>query len=153
VFDLYNRLAGFVSVFVTELQQHFARAASPPRWILFIGHATSVIRPVQAWLGDWNISFLAACCSITVLDCKTVAQTSLAEGDVVSADGDWIPRVLGGGDHLKDGLLQGCGFEYVKFEDGKVCHRCILQVAHIIDCGVTSTFGAFLSDQVAAGGP
>ena len=143
--ELYNRLAGFVSAFVTELQRHFARAASPHKRILFVGHAATVIGLVQAWLGDRNVSFLAGCCSITVLDRKAVVQTSSAEGDGVGADGDWIPRVLGSCDHLKDGVQRGWRLEYVKFEDGTVSHRCILQVAHFTNCGVTSTFGALLS--------
>jgi hypothetical protein len=143
--ELYNRLAGFVSVFVTELQRHFARAASPHKRILFVGHAATVIGLVQAWLGDRNVSFLAGCCSITVLERKAVALTSSVEGDVVGTDGDWIKRVLGGGNHLKDGLRRGWCFERLKLKDGKVRHRCILQVAHIIDCGVILTFGALLS--------
>jgi transcription factor C subunit 7 len=140
---LFNRLAGFVSVFVPEFQRRFACAASPHKRIMFVGHAASVIGLAQAWLGDRNVSFQAACCSMPVLDRKAVTQTSSAEGDAVDAGGDWTARVLGNGDHLKDGLLRGWGFENITLEDGKVSHRCILQVAHIIDLGITSTFGAY----------
>ncbi|KAH9982390.1 histidine phosphatase superfamily [Lactifluus volemus] len=117
---LLDRLTGFVSVFVPEIHRRFTGAAAHKR-ILFVGHAATVIGLTQAWVGDRNLSFRAACCSLTVLDRKAVvARAPSRESAVVGgAGGDWTPRILGGGDHLKDGLLRDWGFEDVRMADGE----------------------------------
>jgi transcription factor C subunit 7 len=118
---LLDRLTGFVSVFVPEIHRRFTGAAAHKR-ILFVGHAATVIGLTQAWVGDRNLSFRAACCSLTVLDRKAVvARAPSRESAVVGgAGGDWTPRILGGGDHLKDGLLRDWGFEDIRMADGEV---------------------------------
>jgi transcription factor C subunit 7 len=129
---LQDRLAGFVSAFVPEVQRRFA-GATAHKQILFVGHAATVIGLARAWVGDRSISFRAACCSITVLDRKAVTHASIEEGAVVGAGGaggDWTPRILGGGDHLKDGLQRDWGLEDVVIADGKVSHCRILRIAH-----------------------
>lgn len=139
-----DRLAGFVSVFVPEVQQRFV--ATPHKRILFVGHAATVIALACALVGDRNLSFRPACCSITVLDRKAVAQGNPASDAVGGGDGGcggWTPRILGGGDHLKDGLQRDWGFEDVRIADGKVSGQ-----AHFANCrprNLTSAFGLALT--------
>lgn len=118
---LLDRLTGFVSVFKPEIQRRFTDSEAHKR-IVFIGHAATVIALTQVWVGDRNISFRAACCSLTVLDRKAVvAQAPFTESVVVGGAGsDWMPRMLGSGDHLKDGLLRDWGLEDIQMVDGEV---------------------------------
>ncbi|KAI0257636.1 histidine phosphatase superfamily [Lactifluus subvellereus] len=112
---VHDRLAGFVSAFVPEVRRRFA--AAPHKRILFVGHAATVIALARSFVGDRNLSFRAACCSITVLDRKAAAQGDSAQD---AGGGGWTPRILGGGGHLKDGLQRDWGFEDVEIADGKV---------------------------------
>jgi transcription factor C subunit 7 len=149
---LLDRLTGFVSVFVPEIHRRFTGSAAHKR-ILFVGHAATVIGLAQAWVGDRNISFRAACCSLTVLDCKSVAaQAPSTKSAVVGgAGGDWTVRILGGGDHLKEGLQRDWGLEDIQMANGEVS-----QSPYFADCPsfnlvLTWTFGtlAFLAGDQA----
>ena len=106
---LYERIEGFLNVFLPEVQRRFS---GRHRRILLVGHAATVIVLAQKLLGE-RISFRAACCSLTVLDRKV--------GDAVPpVVGGWTARSLGGGSHLKDGLQRLWGLEDIHFADGKV---------------------------------
>ena len=112
---LHDRIAGFVDVFVPEVQRRFV---GKHKRILLVSHAATVIALTRELVGDRDLSFKAACCSITVLDRKAAA----AEGDPVlpAVVGDWAVRLLGDGSHLKDGLLRAWGFEDAVLENGEV---------------------------------
>jgi transcription factor C subunit 7 len=106
---LHDRVGGFLTVFLPEVQRRFA---GTHRRILLVSHAATVIILAQELLGE-RISFRAACCSLTVLDRKV--------GDAVPlVGGGWTARSLGDASHLKDGPQRDWGLEDIHFEDGKV---------------------------------
>ena len=150
---LLDRLTGFVSVFVPEIQRCFTGAAAHKR-ILFVGHAATVIGLAQAWVGDRNVSFRPACCSLTVLDRKAVvAQAPSPVSAVVGgAGGDWMPRILGGGDHLKDGLQRDWGFEDIPIADGEVSQSPYFADFPSFDSVLTWTFGTLTASGFLADG-
>jgi transcription factor C subunit 7 len=113
---LHDRIAGFVTVFVPEVQRRFS---GKHKRILLVGHAATVIALARELVGDRALSFRAACCSITVLDHKVAA---VAERDMVppAVDGSWTVRLLADGSHLKDGLQRTWGFEDAVLLDGEV---------------------------------
>ncbi|KAI0002099.1 phosphoglycerate mutase-like protein [Russula vinacea] len=104
---LHDRLSGFLSALIPEVQRRFAGAH---KRILLVGHAATVVALARELVGDRSLSFQAACCSLTVLDRK----------DAVAGVGGWTVKVLGDGSHLKDGLLRGWGFEDAAIEKGVV---------------------------------
>ena len=108
---MHDRLAGFLAVFVPEVQR---RSAGTHRRILLVSHAATVIALTQELVGKRTLSFRAACCSLSVLDRKVGDATQLA------AVGGWTARVLGDGSHLKDGPQRDWGFEDIQIADGKV---------------------------------
>ena len=106
---MYDRIEGFLTVLLPEIQRRFA---GKHRRILLVGHAATVIVLAQKLMGE-RISFRAACCSLTVLDRKV--------GDAVPpVVGGWTARVLGDGNHLKDGAQRDWGLEDIQVADGKV---------------------------------
>jgi len=105
---LYDRIQGFLAVFLAELQRRFS---GTHKRILLVGHAATVIVLAQQLMGE-RISFRAACCSITVLDRKV--------GDAKPLVGGWTARLLGDGSHLKDGAQRDWGLEDIHLADGKV---------------------------------
>jgi len=108
---LHDRVAGFLAVFVPEVQRRFA---GTHRRILLVSHAATVIALARELVGERSLSFRAACCSLSVLDRKVGDAAQLA---VV---GGWTARVLGDGSHLKDGPQRDWGFEDIQIADGKV---------------------------------
>ena len=115
---LHDRAAGFLNVFVPEIERRFA---GKHKRILLVSHAATVIALTRSLVGDRDLSFRAACCSITVLDSKVAAA---AEGDAVTVPpavvGGWAVRLLADGGHLKDGLQRAWGFEDVVLVNGEV---------------------------------
>ncbi|KAH9969046.1 histidine phosphatase superfamily [Russula dissimulans] len=114
---LHDRLAGFVTVFVPEIQRRFSAAAH--KRILLVSHAATVVALTRELVGDRALSFRAACCSITV-----VVRKDAPAGDSAprprTVVGDWTARLLGHGDHLKDGLQRPWGFQDAMITDGEV---------------------------------
>ncbi|KAH9064302.1 hypothetical protein EDB87DRAFT_1680954 [Lactarius vividus] len=108
---LHDRIAGFLAVFVPEVQRRFRGAH---KRILLVSHAATVIALARELVGERSLSFRAACCSLTVLDRKVGDAAQLA---VV---GGWTARVLSDGSHLKDGAQRDWGFEDIAIADGKV---------------------------------
>ncbi|KAI0307729.1 histidine phosphatase superfamily [Multifurca ochricompacta] len=108
---VHDRLAGFLTVFVPEVQRRFAGVH---KRILLVSHAATVIALTRELVGNRSLSFRAACCSLTTLDRKVggSAQRTVA--------GDWTVRVLGDGSHLKDGPQRDWGFEDIEIADGEV---------------------------------
>lgn len=113
---LHDRAAGFLNVFVPEIERRFT---GKHKRILLVSHAATVIALTRELVGDRDLSFRVACCSITVLDSKVAAA---AEGDTVppAVVGGWAVRLLADGSHLKGGLQRDWGFEDAVFVDGEV---------------------------------
>jgi hypothetical protein len=114
---LHDRVAGCLTVLVPEVQRRFAGAH---KRILLVSHAATVIALARELVGDRDLSFRAACCSLTVLDRNKDAAAATAQGAVI---GGWSAILLGGGEHLKDGLQRAWGFPDVPIADGKVSGR------------------------------
>ncbi|KAI9445278.1 histidine phosphatase superfamily [Lactarius indigo] len=108
---LHDRIAGFLAIFVPEVQRRFSGAH---KRILLVSHAATVIALTRELVGERSLSFRAACCSLTVLDRKAGDAAQLA---VV---GGWNAMVLSDGSHLKDGAQRDWGFEDIAIADGKV---------------------------------
>lgn len=114
---LHDRAAGCLTVLVPEVQRRFAGAH---KRILLVSHAATIIALARELVGDRDLSYRAACCSLTVLDRNRDAAATTARGAVV---GGWTAILLGGGEHLKDGLQRAWGFPDVPIADGKVSGR------------------------------
>jgi len=104
---LHDRLAGFITDFVPEVQRRFSGAHDR---VLFITHAGTAIALTRELIGDRGLMFPVACCSLTVVDRKDAAATDLWPTIV----GDWTPRLLGDCTHLKDGPQRAWGFHMLK---------------------------------------
>jgi transcription factor C subunit 7 len=134
---LHDRLAGFLSVLIPEVQRRFAGVH---KRILLVSHAATVIALARELVGDRSLSFRAACCSLTVLDRKDATGGDSARGTVV---GGWTARLLGDGRHLKDGLQRAWGFQDTTITDGEVS---VVATANLLECdiGLTLTRPTFL---------
>jgi len=108
---LHDRLAGFLSVLIPEVQRRFAGVH---KRILLVSHAATVAALARELVGDRNLSFQVACCSLTVLDRKDAVAEESAQRKAI---GNWRTRLLGDGRHLKDGLQRAWGFM-----DGAIAH-------------------------------
>ncbi|KAH9042337.1 histidine phosphatase superfamily [Lactarius hengduanensis] len=102
---LHDRIAGFLTVFVPEVQRRFSGAH---KRILLVSHAATVIALARELVGERSLSFRAACCSLTA----TLQQLAVVGG--------WTARVLSDGSHLKDGAQRDWGFEDIAIADGQV---------------------------------
>jgi len=113
---VHDRVAGFLSVFVPEVQRRFG---GQHKRILLVSHAATAIALARELVGNRDLSFQVACCSLTVLDRKvaTAAEGDLAPSAVV---GGWTATLLGDGSHLKDGLQRAWGMEAIVIVDGEV---------------------------------
>lgn len=111
---LHDRLAGFLSVLIPEVQRRFAGAH---KRILLVSHAATVAALAHELVGDRNLSFRVACCSLTVLDRKDAVA---GESTQRTAIGDWRVRLLGDGRHLKDGPQRAWGFMDAPISEGEV---------------------------------
>lgn len=108
---LHDRVAGFLTVFVPEVQRRFS---GTHRRILLVSHAATTIALTRELVGERSLSFRAACCSLTVLDRK------VGDAAQIAVVGGWTARVLADGSHLKDGPQRDWGFEDIVIADGKV---------------------------------
>jgi len=104
VVALHDRLAGFLTVLIPEVQRRFAGVH---KRILLVSHAATVIALARELVNNRDLSFRAACCSLTILDHNDVVAGDSARPAII---GDWTARLLGGGEHLKDGLQRAWGF-------------------------------------------
>jgi transcription factor C subunit 7 len=111
---LHDRLADFLTVLIPEVQRRFAGVH---RRILLVSHAATVAALVRGLVGDRNLSFQIACCSLTVLDSKDAVVGVSAQRRAI---GNWRPRLLGDGTHLKDGLQRSWAFKDAAIADGEV---------------------------------
>jgi transcription factor C subunit 7 len=111
---LHDRLAGFLTVLVPEVQRRFAGVH---KRILLVSHAATVIALARELVGDRSLLFRAACCSLTVVDRKDATAGESARRTVV---GGWSARLLGDGGHLKGGLQRAWGFQDARIVDGEV---------------------------------
>ncbi|KAI9453997.1 histidine phosphatase superfamily [Russula earlei] len=110
---LHDRLAGFLNVFVPELQR---RLPAAHRRILLVSHAATIIALTRELVGDRNLLFQVACCSLTSLDRKDHAAGDSTPLEV----GNWTARLLGDGTHLKEGLQRPWGFRDLAITNGEV---------------------------------
>jgi transcription factor C subunit 7 len=111
---LHDRLAGFLSVLIPEVQRRFAGVH---KRILLVSHAATVAALARELVGDRNLSFQVACCSLTVLDRKDAVAEESAQRKAI---GNWRTRLLGDGRHLKDGLQRAWGFMDGAIANGEV---------------------------------
>jgi transcription factor C subunit 7 len=111
---IHDRVGGFLTVFVPEVQRRFG---GQHKRILLVSHAATVVVLARELVGDRDLLFRVGCCSLSVLDRK-VAPASEGESPPPTVVGGWAARLLGGGDHLKDGLLRAWGFEDAVIADG-----------------------------------
>jgi transcription factor C subunit 7 len=114
VVALHDRLAGFLTVLIPEVQRRFAGVH---KRILLVGHAATVAGLAHELVGDRNLSFRVACCSLTVLDRKDAVAGKSSQRTAI---GNWRVRLLGDGGHLKDGLQRAWGFMDAAIADGEV---------------------------------
>jgi transcription factor C subunit 7 len=114
VVALHDRLAGFLTVLIPEVQHRFAGVH---KRILLVSHAATVAALARELVGDRNLSFQVACCSLTVLDHKDAVVREPAQRRAI---GNWGARLLGDGTHLKDGLQRAWGFKDAAIADGEV---------------------------------
>jgi transcription factor C subunit 7 len=121
---LHDRLAGFVTALVPEVQRRYAGVH---KRILLVSHAATVIALARELIGDRGVSFQAACCSLTVLDHKDAGAGDSARRAVV---GGWTARHLGDGGHLKDGLQRPWGFSDAAIVDGVS----VIATANLLEC-------------------
>jgi len=111
---LHDRLSGFLSVLIPEVQRRFAGVH---KRILLVSHAATVAALARELVGDRNLSFRVACCSLTVLDRNDAVVGESAQRTVI---GNWKARLLGDGGHLKDGPQRAWGFMDAAIADGEV---------------------------------
>ena len=111
---LHDRLAGFLSVLIPEVQRRFAGVH---KRIVLVTHAATVAALARELIGDRNLSFRVACCSLTVLDRKDGVSGESAKRTAI---GNWKVRLLGDGRHLKDGPQRAWGFMDAAISDGEV---------------------------------
>ena len=124
---IHDRAGGFLTVLVPEVQRRFG---GQHKRILLVSHAATIVVLARELVGNRDLSFRVGCCSLTVLDHKV---TPASEGDtpLPTVVGGWTARLLGGGDHLKDGLLRAWGFEDAVIADGgEVQFLCSCSVAY-----------------------
>jgi transcription factor C subunit 7 len=127
---LHDRLAGFLAAFVPEVHRRFAGAH---KRILLLSHAATVLALAHELVGDRELSFRAACCSLTVLDRKGAAAE--AAGDSAARHtvrGGWTASLLADGGHLKDGSQRAWGFEDVQIKDGEVSVAAICEYSILV---------------------
>jgi transcription factor C subunit 7 len=136
---LHNRLAGFLTVLIPEVQRRFDGVH---KRILLVSHAAPVVALARELLGDRELSFRAACCSLTVLDRKDAIAGDSPRPVVI---GDWTPRILGDGGHLKDGLQRAWGFMDAAIADGEVS---VIITANSFRCDIGLDSHARLFAQV-----
>jgi len=113
---LYRRIAGFLTVFVPEVQQRFSAVH---KRVLLVSHAATVIALARELVGDRGLRFRARCCSLTVLDRKATPVGNSASAGPTAIVGDWTARLLGDDTHLKDGKQRPWGVPDVKTADGE----------------------------------
>ena len=124
---LHDRLAGLMTVLIPEVQRRFAGVH---KRILLVSHAAPLIAVARELVGNRNLSFRAACCSLTVLDRKDAVAGDSARQTVI---GDWTARILGDGEHLKGGLQRAWGFMDNKIADGEVS---VIVIANSLRCDI-----------------
>jgi len=127
---LYDRVAGFLTVFVPEVQRRFPVVH---KRILLVSHAATVIALTRELVGDRGLKFRARCCSLTVLDRKATSAGNSASARPTVV-GDWTARLLGDDTHLKDGKQRPWGVPDVKIADGEVSTVAIVKVVR--QCGL-----------------
>ena len=108
--QVHDRCQGFLRAFLPRAEELAGRRHKK---ILLVSHAGIVIALARELMGDRNLSFRAACCSLTTL----VRRPEHA----AHAVGVWQSRGLAEGDFLKGGLERDWGFEDVELNDHEVC--------------------------------
>jgi transcription factor C subunit 7 len=111
---LHDRVAGFLAALIPEVQRRFAGVH---KRIVLVSHAAPIAALAHELVGDRNVSFRVACCSLTVLDSK---DAGVGESAQHTAIGSWSARLLGDGTHLKDGPQRAWGLMDATIVDGEV---------------------------------
>lgn len=116
--DVHDRSDAFLEALVPEVERRFPAAAAAEgkgagghQRILLCSHAATVIALARELVGDRNMPLRIACCSLTHVKRKEGAEKVV---------GGWEAKLLGGGDHLKEGCQRDWGFEDIEIENGEV---------------------------------
>ena len=124
---LHDRLAGFLAVLIPEVQRRFAGVH---KRILLVSHAATIAALTRELVGDRNLLFQVACCSLTVFDRKDAVAGESAQRTAI---GNWTARLLGDARHLKDGPQRGWGFMDAAIVDGEVS---VVAIAFSLRCDI-----------------
>jgi transcription factor C subunit 7 len=110
VAEVHARAAGFLDVFVPEVERTMPGGHAHTR-ILLVSHAATTIALARALVGEPALPLRVGCCSLT----ETVRKR-----DVIPILGGWDARRLAYGKHLKDGASREWGFEDIEISNGEV---------------------------------
>jgi hypothetical protein len=111
VLEIHDRSAGFLEVFVPEVERRMPTTHSR---ILLVAHAAPIAALTRELLGDRNLPLKVGCCSLTDVKRKTGAKVL----------GGWTTKALVSGDHLSQGIQRAWGFQDVEIADAKVRFFC-----------------------------
>ncbi|KAJ6575168.1 histidine phosphatase superfamily [Mycena capillaripes] len=107
---LHARAAGFLDVFVPEVERACPGGRAHTR-ILLVSHAATTIVLARALVGEPALPLRVGCCSLTEV---------VRKRDVIPILGGWDARLLADGAHLKDGASRDWGLEDIQVSDGQV---------------------------------
>ena len=105
--EVHNRTAGFLEVFVPEVERRMPTTHSR---ILLVAHAATVITLTRELMGDRDLPLRVGCCTLTDLKRKCGAKVL----------GGWTAKALATGNHLSGGVQRDWGFQDIEISDGKV---------------------------------
>lgn len=108
--DIHARTAGFLEVFIPEVERHHPSTHSR---LLLVGHAATVITLTRELLGDLQLPIRVGCCTLTDLKRKD-------DPDGSKVLGGWTLKSLANGDHLREGVQRDWGLDDIVISDGKV---------------------------------
>ncbi|KIM85269.1 hypothetical protein PILCRDRAFT_817269 [Piloderma croceum F 1598] len=107
VLEIHDRSAGFLEVFVPEVERRMPTTHSR---ILLVAHAAPIAALTRELLGDRNLPLQVGCCTLTDVKRKSGAKVL----------GGWTAKALASGDHLSQGVQRAWGFQDVEIADAKV---------------------------------
>ncbi|KAI0724507.1 histidine phosphatase superfamily [Cerioporus squamosus] len=105
---LHDRSRELMQALVPAVEERFG---GKHKRILLVTHAATAIALTRELVGDRSLPLRVGCCTLTDL------QRAQGTRDAV---GNWHPKKLADGGHLKDGVTREWGFDNCIIVDGKV---------------------------------